>query len=68
VITKHFNVHQLHPVAAGLRFLKPAVRPSLTAPRFMANVDAALEQQVLDVSQRQREADVHHHDQPDHLR
>ena len=34
----------------------------------MANVDAALEQQILDVPQRQREANVHDGHQPDHLR
>jgi hypothetical protein len=33
----------------------------------MADVDAALEQQVLDVAQRQRVADVHHDHQPDHF-
>lgn len=35
--------------------------------RLAANVDAALEQQVLDVPQRQREPHTHHHDKPDHL-
>ena len=35
--------------------------------RLVADVDAALEQQVLDVAQRQRVADVHHHHQPDDL-
>jgi hypothetical protein len=34
----------------------------------MADVDAMLEQQVLDIAQRERVADVHHDDQPDHLR
>ena len=33
--------------------------------RLMANVDPALEQQVFDVPQRQREAHTHHHDQAD---
>jgi hypothetical protein len=33
----------------------------------MADVDAALEKQVLNVPQTQREADVHHHYQTDHL-
>jgi hypothetical protein len=37
------------------------------AHRLMANVDAALEQQALHIPQRQREADVHHHYQADHL-
>ena len=33
----------------------------------MAQIDAALEQQVLDIAQRQREAHIHQHHQPDHL-
>ncbi len=43
--------------------------PNLVPPRphgLVANVDAALEQQILDVSERQREAHVHHH-QADYL-
>ena len=35
--------------------------------RLVADVDAALCEQVLDVPQRQRETDVHHHHQADHL-
>jgi hypothetical protein len=34
---------------------------------LVADVDAALEQQVLDVAQGQRVLHVHHHHQPDHL-
>jgi hypothetical protein len=34
----------------------------------VAQVDAALGEQVLDVPQRQREPHVHHHHQADHLR
>ena len=33
----------------------------------MADVDAALEQQILDVAQRQRIVNVHHHNEPDDL-
>ena len=41
--------------------------PILPEPhRLTANVDAALEEQVLDVAQRQRKPDVHQHDEPDH--
>ena len=36
--------------------------------RLVADVDAALEQDVLDLAQRQRVADVQHHRAPDHLR
>ncbi len=32
--------------------------------RLVADVDAALEQQILDVAQRQRVADLHHNDRP----
>src|SRR5690606_30102068 len=35
---------------------------------FVANVDAALEQQVRNVAQAQRKPDVHQHNQPDDLR
>ena len=34
---------------------------------LVAKIDAAFEQQVLDVAQAQREPDVHHHYQSDHL-
>lgn len=34
----------------------------------MADVDAPLGQQVLDLTERKREADLHHHDRSDHLR
>jgi len=33
----------------------------------MADVDAALEQQILDVPQRERETHVHHHHEADYL-
>jgi len=33
----------------------------------MADVDPALEQQIFHIAQGEREADVHHHHQPDHL-
>ncbi|WP_156361586.1 hypothetical protein [Sphingomonas sp. Leaf67] len=35
--------------------------------RLMADVDPAFEQQVLHISQRQRETYVHQHHQPDHF-
>jgi hypothetical protein len=35
--------------------------------RLMADVDAALGQEILDVAQRQRVLHVHHHDQTDHF-
>ena len=35
--------------------------------RLVTDVDAPLEQNILDLSQRQRIADVHHHHEADHL-
>jgi hypothetical protein len=35
--------------------------------RFVADIDPALMKQVLDVPQRQREADIHHHRELDNL-
>jgi hypothetical protein len=34
---------------------------------LVADVDPTLDQQILDVPQRQRKSDVHHHDQTDDL-
>ena len=34
---------------------------------LVADLDAALVQQVLDITEREREADVHHHRQADNL-
>lgn len=45
-------------------------RPKPVPPKphcLMAQVDAAFEQQVLDVPQGQWEADIHHHHEADHL-
>ncbi len=36
--------------------------------RLVADIDAPLEQEILDLSQRQRIADIHHHREADHLR
>ena len=36
--------------------------------RLVADVDSALEQEILDIPQAQREEDMHHHQEPDHLR
>ena len=33
----------------------------------MLDVDAALKQQILNISQRQPEPNVHHHHEPEHL-
>src|SRR5208337_1089826 len=35
--------------------------------RLVADVDPALDQEILDVAQRQRVLHVHHHDQTDHF-
>ena len=60
--------HGLHPLASDVR-CKHWPEPDPPEPdSLMANVDAALEQQALHVSQRQRESNIHHHDQADDLR
>ena len=54
-----------------MRMLEAKHRPEPVDPlpdRLVANVDAAFERQVLNVAQRQREADVQHHHELDHLR
>ena len=38
-----------------------------TALRAMTDIDATLEQQIFDLPERQRIADVHHHSEADHL-
>ena len=60
--------HAIDPLAA---YLACKHRPEPIPPethRLVANVDAALEQQILDVAQRQRKSDVHQHNQADNLR
>ena len=54
----------LPPDVAGKQRPEP-IPPE--AHRFVADVDAAFKKQILNVSQRQWETDVHHYDQPDHL-
>ena len=41
--------------------------PKSESLRLVADVDAALEQHVFEISQRQREPHVHHHHQADDL-
>jgi len=58
------GVHALAPDVCG----KQGAEPVPPQPhRFMTNVDAALEQQVLDIPQRQRKPHVHEHNEADHL-
>ena len=59
-----------HPIRPLLADLGREHRPEPVQPephRLVADVDAALEQQVLHVSKRQRVLDVHHHYEPGHL-
>jgi len=60
--------HVIHPLPTdlGREHRSKAVPPE--THRLMANVDPALGQQILDVPQRQRLFDVHHHDEADHRR
>ncbi len=61
------TAHPVHPLPAyvGGEHRTEPVPP--VAHGLMADVDAALGQQVLDVPQRQREPDIHHHHEADHL-
>jgi hypothetical protein len=59
-----------HPTYPLPPDLAGELRPEPVPPHphgLVADVDAALEQQVLYVPQRQRVTDVHHHHQADHL-
>ena len=60
--------HSVNPLLADLAG-EHRTEPVPPEPdRLVADVDAALGQKVLDLAQRQREADVHHDDRSDHLR
>jgi len=60
--------HPVHPLTPDVRGEKwPEPVPPM-AHGLVADVDAALEQQVFNVSQAEREAHIHQHHQPDHLR
>ena len=61
------NLHAAHPLAPHVGGEERAEPVPPHPHGLVANVDPALEQQVLDVAQAQREADVHHHHQADHL-
>jgi hypothetical protein len=62
------GAHVLDPLPADLAGEHRAESISPKTDRLVADVDAAHEQQVLDVSRGQRVSGVHHHGQPDHLR
>jgi hypothetical protein len=59
--------HLLHPPAADLAGENRAEPVAPQPHRLVADVDAALEQQVLHVAQRQGVPNVHQDDQPDDL-
>jgi hypothetical protein len=67
------------PTPAGIGWMMNSALPDLRgelraepvppeAHRLVADVDAALEKQILDLAQRQWLADVKHHREADHLR
>ncbi len=60
-------LHPANPLAPDIGGEQRAEPIPPQPDRFMADVDAALEQQVLDVPQRQRETDIHHYHEADHL-
>jgi len=60
----------LHPADALPADVSREQGPKPVAPqpdRFVAQVNATLEEQVLDVPQRQRKPHVHQDHEPDHL-
>ena len=59
--------HVLDPLSADLAGEHRAEPVSPQPHGLVTNVDAALEQQVLDVAQGQGETDLKHDHQPDHL-
>ena len=62
------GTHGLHAASPDLCCEDDAEPVSPKPYRLMSNVDAALVQQVLDVPQRQRIPDVHHHREVDDFR
>jgi hypothetical protein len=63
-------VARLHALDAALADLGGEDRAEAVPPepdRLVADLDAALVQQILDVPERERETDVHHHRQADDL-
>ena len=54
-----------HPMGVCSEHRPEALPPE--ADGFVVDIDAAFTKQILDVPQTQREADVHHHNEPDHL-
>jgi len=60
--------HPRHTLAADLtrKYRAEPVPPE--SHRLMAEVDPALEKQILHIPKRQRKPHVHHRDQADHLR
>jgi hypothetical protein len=59
------------PIGAFSPYLRSEHRTKPVPPkphRFVRKIDPALVQQILDVSQRQRKADIHHHRQANDLR
>jgi hypothetical protein len=59
--------HMVDPLAADLAGEERAKSVPPQPHRLMGKVEAALEEQVLHVPQRQRKADVEHHHFADHL-
>ncbi len=62
------TAHSTHPLALHIGSEQ---RPKSVPPqpnRLVANINPALSQQILYVSQRKRKAHIHHHDQADNLR
>ena len=63
----HVTPHAADPMSADVAGEQRPEPVPPVAHRLMADVDAALEQQVFYIPQRQGGPDVHHHHEPDHL-
>ena len=59
--------HSADPLPADVRGEQRTEAVPPMPHRLVADVDAAFEQQVLNITQRERKADIHHHHQPDHF-
>ena len=60
--------HPADPLATNVGSEQRAKPVPPEPHRLVAEIDAALEQQVFDVPQAEREADIHEDNEPDHLR
>jgi len=61
------SAHRVYALTANVARKHPAEPVPPEAHCLVAQINAALKKQVLDVPQAKREPDVHHHDEADYL-